>query len=212
MKLAEGYAVVVLERAADARRRGATPVARILGFGESADAHHLTQPHPQGDGAARAMAAALAAAGLTPGDIDLVVAHATGTPDNDAGEYAALSRVFGADLPRVPVVGFKSHLGHTLGGAGAVELILGAMALRDGVVPPCANVGPGECEFPGLNVATGAARRAPLRATLNTSLGFGGANTCMVLGRAHDATALPPSPGTPGDASGISDCPRSGRG
>ena len=138
MKLAEGYGIVVLERAEDAESRGIKPLATILGYGESADAHHLTQPHPQGEGAARAISAALASAGLTPADIDLIAAHATGTPDNDAGEYAALSRVFGDDLPRVPVIAFKSHLGHTLGGAGAVELILSALCMRDQIVPGCA--------------------------------------------------------------------------
>ena len=158
------------------------PLATILGWGESADAHHLTQPHPQGDGAARAIAAAIERAGLTPDDIDLIAAHATGTPDNDAGEYAAFSRVFGARLPQVPVVAFKSHLGHTLGGAGAVELILSAMALRDQMVPACANVRADDIEFPGLRLATGQPRSATIRATLNTSLGFGGANTCVILG------------------------------
>jgi 3-oxoacyl-[acyl-carrier-protein] synthase II len=184
MKLAEGYGVVVLERADDARRRGLRrPLARVLGFGESADAHHLTQPHPQGDGAARAVAAALRSAALGPQDIDLIAAHATGTPDNDAGEFAALRRVFGEALERVPVVGFKSHLGHTLGGAGAVELILAATALRDGVVPPCANERAEDVEFEGLNLSVGAARTAALRTSLNTSLGFGGANTCVILGK-----------------------------
>lgn len=182
MKLAEGYGIVVLERAGDAARRGAHPVATILGWGESADAHHLTQPHPQGDGAARAIEQAIQRAGLTPADVDLVAAHATGTPDNDAGEYAAFSRVFGDRLPEVPVVAFKSHIGHTLGGAGAVELILSAMALRDQIVPACANVTAEDVEFPNLRLATGNSRPAKLRTTLNTSLGFGGANTCVILG------------------------------
>jgi 3-oxoacyl-[acyl-carrier-protein] synthase II len=182
MKLAEGYGIVVLERASDAAGRGARAMATILGYGESADAHHLTQPHPQGDGAARAMQQALAAAGLTPSDIDLAAAHGTGTPDNDVSEFAALSRVFGSDLSRVPVVAFKSHLGHTLGGAGAVELILAAKAMREQMVPACANVTSDELEFAGLNVATGSPRPSRIRATLNTSLGFGGANTCVVLG------------------------------
>lgn len=190
MKLAEGYGIVVLERAADAARRGAAPLATILGYGESADAHHLTQPHPQGEGAARAMTAALASAGLTPADIDMIAAHATGTPDNDAGEFAALSRVLGADLPRVPVVAFKSHLGHTLGGAGAVELILSALSLRDQIQPACVNVREEDLEFPGLRVALGSARPAALRTTMNTSLGFGGANTCMVLGKAPEADSV----------------------
>ena len=181
MKLAEGYGIVILERASDAEKRSAKPLAKILGCGESADAHHLTQPHPTGDGAARAVEAALKAASLKPADIDLIAAHATGTPDNDAGEYAAFSRVFGEELPRVPVVAFKSHLGHTLGGAGAVELILAAMALRDQIVPPCANSNSEDVEFPGLNLATGQAKPAQIRATLNTSLGFGGANTAAIL-------------------------------
>ncbi|MEO6436317.1 MAG: beta-ketoacyl synthase N-terminal-like domain-containing protein, partial [Tepidisphaeraceae bacterium] len=143
--------------------------------------HHLTQPHPTGDGAARAIIAALEAASLAPDEIDLIAAHATGTPDNDAGEHAAFARVFGDQLPRIPVVAFKSHLGHTLGGAGAVELILSAMALRDQVVPPCANSRGDDIEFPGLNLSTGTEKPARIRATLNTSLGFGGANTAAIL-------------------------------
>jgi 3-oxoacyl-[acyl-carrier-protein] synthase II len=182
MKLAEGYGVVVLERATDANRRGAKAIATILGWGESADAHHLTQPHPQGDGAARAMEQALQRAGVAPGEIGLVSAHATGTADNDAAEYAALCRALGAHLAKVPVVGFKSHLGHTLGGAGAVELILAATAMNAGVVPPCASVRAEDVEFEGLDVATGTPRNATIAATLNSSLGFGGANTCVILG------------------------------
>lgn len=189
MKLAEGYGIVVLERSEDARRRGVKPLAAVLGFGESSDAHHLTQPHPQGDGAARSIRQALRDAELTPREIDLIAAHATGTPDNDAAEFAAFSKVFGEQLPRVPVVCFKSHLGHTLGGAGAVELILSALALRDQIVPACVNVCAEDVEFPGLNLAACKPRKTTIRATLNTSLGFGGANTCMVLG--------PPPAGAP---------------
>lgn len=189
MKLGEGYGILVLERAADAHRRGATPLAQLLGWGESADAHHLTQPHPQGDGAARAMSAALRSAQITPESIGLIAAHATGTPDNDAAEFAALSRVFGQHLTRIPVVGFKSHLGHTLGGAGAVEMILAMSAMRAQIAPPCANVTAEEIEFPGLSLATGQAKPAQIRATLSTSLGFGGANTCVILGPPPKACA-----------------------
>lgn len=194
MKLAEGYGLVVLERAADARRRGANMIGEILGMGESSDAHHLTQPHPQGEGAARAMRAAMQSAGLIVGQIDLIVAHATGTPDNDAAEYAALRHIFGGDLPRVPVVGFKSHLGHTLGAAGVAELILAAMALSEQVVPPCANVQAEEGEFADLNLATGAPRAAALRAAMSTSLGFGGANAAAVIGPPA-AVVNPAAPG-----------------
>jgi 3-oxoacyl-[acyl-carrier-protein] synthase II len=191
MKIAEGYGVVVLERAEDAARRTIEPLAAILGWGESADAHHLTQPHPQGDGAVRAIRQALAQAELQPADVDLIAAHATGTPDNDAGEFAALSRVFADRLPAIPVVAFKTHLGHTLGGAGAVELILSAMALRDQVVPACANVTPEDVEFDGLLLATGQSRPGKIRRSLNMSLGFGGANACVILGPAEPPTGIP---------------------
>ena len=127
-------------------------------------------------------------------EVGLVAAHATGTPDNDASEFAALSAVFAGRLPALPVVGFKSHLGHTLGGAGAVELILSALALRDGVLPPSANSRPQDVEYAGLRLTAGKAVPAPLRAVLNTSLGFGGANTCVILESPADApgVALPP--------------------
>ena len=193
MKLAEGYGIVILERASDAKARSAKSIATILGCGESADAHHLTQPHPTGDGAARAIEAALKRANLSPTDIDLISAHATGTPDNDAGEYAAFNRIFGDDLPRIPVAAFKSHLGHTLGGAGAVELILAAMSMRDQIVAPCANSTAADVEFPNLNLAVGQAKPTRIRATLNTSLGFGGANTAAILGPAQPAPAKHPA-------------------
>ncbi len=182
MKLGEGYGIVVLERAADALHRHATPLARIAGFGEACDAYHLSKPHPEGAGAARAIQKALTMACVAPREIGMIAAHATATPDNDAAEFKALSRVFLGDLASVPVVAFKSRLGHTLGGAGAVELILSAAALREKVVPPCANVRAEDVEFKGLHLATDEARRAPLRFVLNTSLGFGGSNISMVLG------------------------------
>jgi 3-oxoacyl-[acyl-carrier-protein] synthase II len=191
MKLGEGYAIVVLERAADAHRRGATIRAMISGSGESADAHHLTQSHPQGAGAARAMRTAMAQAGVEAGEIDLIAAHATGTPDNDAAEYAALRDVLGdQQLGRTPVVCFKTHLGHTLGAAGAAELILSTMALRYGVIPPTLNVDPSQQEFAGLRLSSGVAAKAAVRRTMNLSLGFGGANACMILSE-------PPAPASP---------------
>jgi 3-oxoacyl-[acyl-carrier-protein] synthase II len=185
MNIAEGYAILVLERAADADARGAPALARVRGVGESSDCHHLTQPHPQGEGALRAIRAALeqvGEAGAEPA-IGLVAAHATGTLNNDAAEYAALSSAFGERLADVPVVAFKSHLGHTLGGAGAAELILSAVALREQALPPTAGAAQGEVEFPSLRLTSGRARPAAIDATLNLSLGFGGANACAVLTR-----------------------------
>ncbi len=184
MKVAEGYGVVVLERLEDALRRGAPVLARLAGFGETSDAFHLTQPDLRGRGAAEAIRIALAAAGLDPGDIGMIAAHGTATPDNDAAEYAALAGVFGPVLPDVPVTAFKSHLGHTLGGAGAVELVLSVLALREGLVPPVAQTDPPDPEFVGLGLVRGprAAERS-VGATLNLSLGFGGSNACAVLTR-----------------------------
>lgn len=191
MKLGEGYGIVVLERAAEAHQRGANALAQLRGFGETSDAHHLTQPHPGGEGASRAIEAALADARLSVEDIDLICAHATSTPDNDRGEAAALKHVFGDRLPLTPIVAFKSHLGHTLGGAGAVELILAALARRDGVIPPTANVTPDALEYDKLNLQVGAARSARVRNTVSMALGFGGANTCIVLGEPSHAPAAP---------------------
>jgi 3-oxoacyl-[acyl-carrier-protein] synthase II len=182
MMLGEGYAVVVLERAEDARRRGVTELVTIEGWGESADAHHLTQPDPTGQGAARAIGDALRRADLSARDISMIAAHATATPDNDAAEAAAFASAFAQCLAMPPVVGFKSYLGHTLGGAGAVELILSACALRTGWIPPCANVAQSEVEFGSVRVAPPGGLEGPVERTLNTSLGFGGANTCMILG------------------------------
>jgi 3-oxoacyl-[acyl-carrier-protein] synthase II len=191
MKVGEGYGIIVLERADDVARRGGRVIAHVLGVGESADAHHLTQPHPRGEGASSAITAALRSAEIQPADINLIAAHATGTPDNDAAEYAALHRVFGDDLSRVPVVAFKTHLSHTLGGAGAVELVLSAMALDAQIVPPCANVTTNDTDFPGLSLASGAAKPAALEASMNLSLGFGGANTCVVLGKSRKSQTKP---------------------
>jgi 3-oxoacyl-[acyl-carrier-protein] synthase II len=183
MKLGEGYAIVVLERAESARQRHANALALVAGFGESSDAHHLTQPEPSGEGAARAMHAALRDAGVQPHQIDLISAHATATPNNDAAEFAAYRRVFGDHLPHVPVVAFKSHLGHTLGGAGTVELVLSLLAMRHQTIPPTATVCATEIEFPGLDVAVEVARDPRLQTTLNLSMGFGGANACVILKR-----------------------------
>ena len=181
MKVSEGYGVVVLERATDLSRRGGKPFLYLRGGGESADAHHLTQPMHDGSGAARAIAGALSQTGADARDIDLIVAHATGTPDNDAAEVAALTSVLGDAMPQIPVVGLKSRLGHTLGAAGAAELILGGLAIRDQTLPTTATTTADDVDFDRFRLAEGPARPAALRTSLNTSLGFGGANTCVVV-------------------------------
>ncbi|MDX1563909.1 MAG: beta-ketoacyl-[acyl-carrier-protein] synthase family protein [Phycisphaeraceae bacterium] len=182
LKLSEGYGVLVLERAPDAERRGAEASAVLLGYGESSDAHHLTQPHPEGDGAARAMEAAVRSAGLKPDQIDLISAHATATPNNDGGEYQALRRVFGDRLVELPVVAYKSHLGHSLGGAGAVELILTLEARRQKTVPPTAHVRREELEFDPIRLALDGPESQQIGPTLNNAFGFGGSNTSLISG------------------------------
>lgn len=185
LRLGEGYAAMILEREPEARRRlkGGRGFVRVRGQGESSDAHHLTQPHPQGAGAARAIAAALAQAETVPAQVDLIAGHATATPDNDGAEFLALRQAFGPALEATPCVAFKSHLGHTLGGAGAVELVLTATAMQTGLIPPTRNVTRDAMEFPELQMQLGMARGADLRRSLNVSLGFGGSNASVVLER-----------------------------
>lgn len=180
MKVAEAYAVLAMEFAPHAASRRVDPLAALGGFGETSDAFHLTQPHPEGIGASSAMQAALSASSLAPGQIDMVSAHATATQNNDAAEYAALARTFGPSLSNTPVVAFKSLLGHTLGGAGGAELALSVLARQNGLIPATAGTQRVDPAFAGLRLVK-APTPATVRNSLNLSLGFGGANTCVVL-------------------------------
>lgn len=189
MKLAEGYGIVVLERSSEAKQRKVKPTALVGGWGQTSDAYHLTRPEPGGQGASQAINQAIDSAGIAPENIDLISAHATATPGNDAAEFAALDHAFGDHLPQCPVVAFKSHLGHTLGGAGAVELVLCACALSEQMIPGCANVTKQEVEFDKLNLSVGQAQPGKLDYTLNLSMGFGGANTAVVLKKPEEAPA-----------------------
>jgi len=179
--LGEGAAVLVVESAASAAARGARPLARLLGAGAAADAVHMTAPDREGGGAARAMTAALADAGLAPAEIGFVSAHGTGTPYNDAMEACAIARVFGDHAVRVNSI--KGAIGHTLGAAGALEAVLCVDVVSGGPVPPTAGlrtVDPA-CERLAL---VRALDPAPAPITLSTSSGFAGANAAIVLGRA----------------------------
>ncbi len=181
LQLGESYAILALEHPDAARRRGADVLARVSGFGETSDSFHLTQPHPEGDGAARAIRTAFDLSGLRHEDIGLISAHATATPNNDASEYAALKAVFQDRLARIPLVAFKSYLGHTLGGAGAAELILTAMAMRADSVPRTLHLDHDELEFNDIAINCGPLFESKIDHTLNVSLGFGGANSCVLL-------------------------------
>lgn len=181
MRVGEGFAVIVLEREAEATSRGARPLARILGWGAASDAHHLTQPVPDGAGAGRAIRAAsasLLAAGRRP---DFVAAHATSTPANDTAEHAALQVAFGADLPDIPVTALKSRIGHTLGAAGAIELSVAIEAMERGRIPSVANAEVDRDSFPELDLVVGEPRRVEASTAAVVSLGFGGADAAIVV-------------------------------
>ena len=180
MSIGEAAAFVVLEDADHCRARGARVLGEFLGAGMTTDAHHVTAPHPEGEGMIRAMADALTAAGLAPGDIGYVNAHGTGTPQNDRVEALALARVFGEG--RVLVSSTKSLVGHTMAAAGSVEAAATLLALSHGLVPPTANLRDPDPDMP-FDCVPGAARPVELGAALSNSFGFGGQNVSLVFGR-----------------------------
>ncbi|MFF0630166.1 beta-ketoacyl-[acyl-carrier-protein] synthase family protein [Streptomyces sp. NPDC004296] len=175
--IAEGAAALVLERAADARARGARIRARISGYGASADAHHATAPDPQGAGAERAIRAALSDAGVMPDEVDHVNAHGTSTPLNDIIEARVLSRVLGG---RAAVTSTKGVTGHCLGAAGAIEAVYTVLAVQEGTIPPTANLDTLDPEVE-LDVVTKAPRKLSIGAAMSNSFGFGGQNAVLVV-------------------------------
>ncbi len=183
--LGEGAGIVVLERAEHAVARGATVYATMVGAGYSADAHHITQPDPQGRGAEAAMRRALEDASLAPADITHINAHATSTPQGDLAEAGAIRKVFGSATDDLCVSGTKSMTGHLLGAAGAVETIATILALRDRLAPPTINL---DSLDPGvdLDVVGDEPRKLPAGdlAALNNSFGFGGHNVSLVIASA----------------------------
>ena len=190
LTLGEGAGFVVLERAENAASRAQPALCTLLGWAARAEAHHITNPEPSGDGAFRAMRAAIARAGLTPDDIDYVNAHGTGTPLNEPMEHKALERVFGADLMRVPISSQKGQIGHTLAAAGAIEAVITALAIAKGIAPPTGGLEEPDPALPLRHVR--AAEPMRIRAALSSSFAFGGMDSALVLGRA-DAAGAPPS-------------------
>jgi len=182
LSLGEGAAVLVLERAGDALARGTRPRALLAGAGAAADAHHMTAPHPEGDGAARAVAAALADAGVAAGDVGSLNAHGTGTPHNDLAEWRALARVFGAErVGSLPLAATKACVGHLLGSAGALEAAAAVVCLERGAVHPAPGGGAIDPETP---VALVLGRPRPLAGAaplVSLNLAFGGCNAAVVL-------------------------------
>ncbi len=198
MLLGDGYAAIVLERLEDALARGGEPAALLVGYGESTDAHHLTQPHPHGAGAAAAMRSALEGAELSPQAIDYINCHGTGTRANDSAEVAAMRQVFGDRLVALPVSSSKPFFGHTLGAAGTVEAAVTLMSLQQQTLPPTLDVDELDPGFSDLDVVPDS-RPALLRYAMSNSFGFGGSNVSLVFGRwSGNAQELAARPGSQG--------------
>lgn len=176
--LSEGAAVLVLERPEHAAARGARAYCELVGWGVTTDAHHATAPRPDGSGAEEAMRLALGDAGLQPGDVGYVNAHATGTQVGDAAEAQALGRFFGADLP--PVSSTKGATGHLLSAAGALEAAVSALAVNQGRLPPTRNLDEPDPEC-ALNHVVGTALSRPEPVAVTNSFAFGGHNVSLVL-------------------------------
>jgi 3-oxoacyl-[acyl-carrier-protein] synthase II len=177
----EGAGALILEREEHARARGATIIAEVRGGALTADAHHITAPSPEGEGAARAMSRALQLGDLSPADVDYVCAHATATPAGDVAEVAAIKRALGCDT-KVAVSSPKSMIGHLLGGAGAVTAIAAALAVRDDQVPPTINYRTPDpaCD---LDVVPNQSRKTRVRAALANGFGFGGQNAVALFAK-----------------------------
>ena len=178
--MGDGAGALVLEELEHAKARGANIMAEVVGFGLSGDAHHITAPAEDGNGAQRCMEAALKRAGANPEDIDYINAHGTSTPLGDEIELAAVERVFGYHSNGLSMSSTKSAIGHLLGAAGAVESIFSILAMRDGVVPPTLNLDNSSVDS-DIDLVPHQAKEHPVKTVLSNSFGFGGTNASLVF-------------------------------
>ncbi len=180
--MGEGAGVVVLEEYEHAKKRGAKIYAELIGYGLSGDAHHITAPTPDGDGAFRCMQAAVKRAGIQPSDIDYINAHGTSTPLGDEIELGAVERLLGNAASKTSMSSTKSAIGHLLGAAGAVEAIFSILAIRDNVAPPTLNLDNPSVETP-IDLVPHKARHREIDMALSNSFGFGGTNASLIFRR-----------------------------
>jgi 3-oxoacyl-[acyl-carrier-protein] synthase II len=181
--IGEGSGMFVLEEYEHAKKRGAKIYAEVTGYGLSGDAHHVTAPAPDGNGAFRAMQAALKRSGLSTADIGYVNAHGTATM-GDGLEYGAVERIFGDDVKTMAMSSTKSAIGHLLGAAGSTEAIFSILAMNDGVLPPTLNLENPDVGMDTINlVALEAQQKTGIKAVLSNSFGFGGTNASIILSK-----------------------------
>jgi 3-oxoacyl-[acyl-carrier-protein] synthase II len=178
--MGEGSGVLVLEELEHAKARGARIYCELMGYGNTADANHMTAPAPHGEGAARCMRMALRNAGLNPADIDYINAHGTSTPQGDVAETEAVKHIFGAHAKKLAVSSTKGATGHMLGAAGAVELIICAKAIEKQIVPPTINLDKPDPQC-DLDYVPHTAREMKVDAVVNNSFGFGGHNATTIV-------------------------------
>ena len=180
--LGEGAGLIVLESLKHAEQRGANILAELSGYGASSDAHHVTQPHPEGEGAARAMKWAIEDAGIAPDKVDYINAHGTSTPLNDKYETIAMKRMYGDHAYKLTISSTKSMTGHLLGAAGGIEAAFTVLAIKDGVVPPTINIDDPDPDC-DLNYVPNNAKKQTVNVAMSNSLGFGGHNASLVFKR-----------------------------
>ena len=180
--MGEGAGILILEDWDHALARGATILAEVIGAASTADAHHITAPDPEGNGAVRCMELALSDAAITPEDVSHINAHGTSTPLNDLGESVAMSRVFTNGVP--PITSIKGHLGHSLSAAGALEGVASVLTLLNQVIPPTAGTTEVDPAI-GLDVVLGSPRKTDVEVVLSNSFGFGGHNGSVIFRRFH---------------------------
>ena len=180
--MGEGAGILVIEELEHALARGATPIVVLVGYGTTADAYHMTAGPEDGDGAKRAMQAAIRQAGISASEIQHLNAHATSTPVGDKGELAAIKAVFGTEN-RIAVTSTKSATGHLLGAAGGIEAIFTALALRDQIAPATRNFEQPDPFAEGVDIVHGAARKMPIEYAISNGFGFGGVNASVLFKR-----------------------------
>ena len=178
--MGEGSGIVILEELEHAKKRGARIYAEVIGYGMTGDAHHVTTPDPEGDGAVRCMTMALKDANIKPSEVSYINAHGTSTEYNDRIETLAIKKVFAQEAYKIPISSTKSMTGHLLGAAGGVELVATALSMQNGIIPPTINY-----EFPDpecdLDYVPNKPRNHNINVALSNSFGFGGTNACLLI-------------------------------